>query len=110
MPPHIYLFTAEWCLPCQEITPLLHERCQRLGIDGFLQSVDIDKQPEMVERYGVTSIPLVVCVYNSNELQMVNLRADTWPELNQFATRVLRQPNQFVLPQCTEASVQCQPN
>ena len=89
----------------------MHERCQQLGIKEFLQSVDIDKHPELVERYGVTSIPLLVCAYSSDEFQVVNhLGAGTWPELNQFATRVARQPNQFVLPQCAEASVQCQSN
>lgn len=50
-------FWATWCPPCRAIAPSLEDISNEL--EGKLQviKVDIDKNPELAERFGVRSIP-----------------------------------------------------
>jgi len=60
----LYDFTASWCGPCQQMNPIVH----KLTREGFpVQQVDIDKNPELAKKYGVTSIPAFVMIVNGKE-------------------------------------------
>jgi thioredoxin 1 len=51
----ILYFTAAWCGPCKAFKPVLQEVTSNLGIQ--VQYVDVDSDPQMVEKYGITSVP-----------------------------------------------------
>ncbi len=48
-------FYATWCGPCQLLKPLLEKLCQEY--DFTLAKVDIDQNPELAQRYGVSGVP-----------------------------------------------------
>ncbi len=53
-------FTATWCPPCKQLTPVLHalaaEQADRLRI----VEVDIDESPDLARRHQVLSAPTMV--------------------------------------------------
>jgi thiol-disulfide isomerase/thioredoxin len=52
--PKVIAFTASWCGPCHAAQPLLVQ-VEARGVE--VQIVDIDENPEMARKYGVTSVP-----------------------------------------------------
>ncbi len=53
-PSKVVAFTAAWCGPCKQAKPHL-ARMESAGVE--VEIVDIDKNPELARRYGVTSVP-----------------------------------------------------
>jgi len=49
-------FYADWCGPCQRLTPLLEELARETG-DARVVKVDVDRSPELAMQYGVSAIP-----------------------------------------------------
>jgi thioredoxin 1 len=49
-------FYAEWCGPCKMIAPVLQE-IARESPDAKVVKVDVDQNPNLAARYGVSSIP-----------------------------------------------------
>ena len=61
----LYDFTATWCGPCQQMSPIVH----KLEREGFpIQKVDIDQNPNLARQYSVTSIPAFVLVVDGREV------------------------------------------
>jgi thioredoxin 1 len=57
-------FNAKWCGPCKLMKPMFEELAiQYQGKVNFI-SIDTDKNPEIADKYGVTSIPTFVLVHN----------------------------------------------
>jgi thioredoxin 1 len=57
-------FNAKWCGPCKLMKPMFEELAiQYQGKVNFI-SIDTDKNPEIADQYGVTSIPTFVLVHN----------------------------------------------
>jgi putative thioredoxin len=48
-------FYATWCGPCQMLKPVLEKLCAEF--DFTLAKVDIDANPELAQRYGVSGVP-----------------------------------------------------
>jgi thioredoxin 1 len=53
-------FWAEWCGPCHAVYPVLERIVDERPEDLKLVKVNIDQERELADRYGVSSIPLVV--------------------------------------------------
>jgi thioredoxin len=53
-------FWADWCGPCHAVTPVLERIVEERPDELKLVKVNIDEEPGLAERYGVTSIPLIV--------------------------------------------------
>jgi thioredoxin len=53
-------FYADWCGPCRTVAPILERLAKEYTGKVTLAKVDIDVEPEMAERYGVSSIPTVI--------------------------------------------------
>lgn len=47
-------FSASWCIPCKSYAPVL----ERLPIE--FGKVDVEEHPELVEKYGISSVPTIV--------------------------------------------------
>ncbi len=51
-------FWAEWCGPCQKISPILDEISEENGL--WVGKLNIDENPEKTQEYSVQSIPTMV--------------------------------------------------
>ncbi len=60
--PGVIDFTATWCGPCQKMKPIFHKLAKKFkGKYNFI-SIDIDKYPEIAEKYHIQSIPTFVFI------------------------------------------------
>ena len=57
---------AEWCQPCRAIQPILHSVTEELGVK--LTTYDADEDTEMVQKYQVRNIPLLVFMSGIEEV------------------------------------------
>jgi len=55
-------FWAEWCGPCHAVAPVL----DRIADDHSVKivKVNIDEEQELAQRYGVSSIPMMILFEN----------------------------------------------
>lgn len=53
-------FSAGWCGPCRMLGPVMQE----IANEGIIEvdKIDIDKNQELTQRYGVRNIPTVLLV------------------------------------------------
>jgi thioredoxin 1 len=49
-------FYADWCGPCRRIAPVLEELAKE-ATDAEIVKVNVDQDPELAARYGISSIP-----------------------------------------------------
>lgn len=49
-------FYADWCAPCRVTSPIIDELSNEMTNIKFLK-VDVDKNPELAQRYSIFSIP-----------------------------------------------------
>ncbi|XP_071440637.1 thioredoxin-like [Hetaerina americana] len=61
--PVLVNFHAEWCEPCQILTPLLR-KLLATSTDVDLAVIDVEDCPELVHTFEVKAVPAVVAVTN----------------------------------------------
>ena len=54
-------FWASWCGPCMMLKPVLEELSGEMA-DVKFRKADVDEQMELAQRFGVQSIPTLVCM------------------------------------------------
>ncbi|WP_216677104.1 co-chaperone YbbN [Streptomyces sp. MNP-20] len=74
--PVLVQFTAEWCGPCRQLTPVLGdlaaEEAERLKV----VRIDVDRNPETTIAYGVLSTPTLMVFRDGEPVwQSVGARA-----------------------------------
>ncbi len=52
-------FYADWCGPCRAVAPVVEELAGEYAGRLKVVKVDIDADPELANRFGVMSIPLL---------------------------------------------------
>jgi thiol-disulfide isomerase/thioredoxin len=67
---HVLYFTAEWCNPCQRTRPVAEE-LKRDGLVDFI-FVDADTEIELLEKFGIKSIPTYILLEDGNEVKRMN--------------------------------------
>jgi thioredoxin 1 len=60
-------FYADWCGPCQAMTPVLKEVAQTLEGKVKIIKVDVDKNQPLAQKFGVRSVPTFI-LFKSGEL------------------------------------------
>jgi len=56
-------FYATWCGPCQMVSPIVDEIANE-NPQYTVCKLDVDEEMEIASRFGVVSIPTVVCIKN----------------------------------------------
>lgn len=61
-------FHADWCAPCRAMNPTV----QALSAKGYpVRKVNVDEEPDLARRHGVTSLPTFVMLANGQEVGRV---------------------------------------
>ena len=61
------LFTARWCGPCHQMEPITAEVFEKLGDYYTLERVDVDRNPELAERWVIRQLPTLLVVADGRE-------------------------------------------
>ena len=61
-------FWAEWCGPCKQISPILHELAKDYKEKILIAKVNIDENPEIPSKYGIMSIPTLILFKNGDSI------------------------------------------
>lgn len=52
----ILKFGAAWCTPCKQLGLII----ESIGLSDKIESVDVDKNPELAKQYKIRSVPTLV--------------------------------------------------
>ena len=62
---------ADWCQPCKQIEPILHELSNELAGKVKFVRVDIEKSPMLARAFRVQSIPMLVLIHQGRPVDQV---------------------------------------
>ena len=57
-------FYADWCGPCKMMSPVIDEIAEELGDKVKVGKVNSDENINLLERYGIMSIPTIIIFEN----------------------------------------------
>ncbi len=57
-------FWADWCAPCKQLMPVLHQIVDSLNGSVHLATVDTDAEQELAMNFGIRSLPTVLLMKN----------------------------------------------
>ncbi len=55
-------FTASWCGPCRMLAPIIEQLAADYAGRVTVCKVDVDDCPDLAQRYGVMSVPMLMLV------------------------------------------------
>jgi len=61
----IWYFTADWCAPCKALGPTMNRVAEQIQVN----KINIDYEADVIQKYGVRSIPTVILVENGQEVR-----------------------------------------
>jgi thioredoxin 1 len=74
-------FSAEWCGPCRQLAPVMNEIKGQFSNVKF-EEIDVDTNPELVEKYNVISIPTVIIEKNGELFERFTGLSSKWAYIN----------------------------
>lgn len=60
-------FSATWCGPCINLSPILMGICKSNNIP--IKKIDVDQDPENTIKYRIRSIPTLIVIENDQEIK-----------------------------------------
>jgi len=61
-------FWAPWCGPCKMQTPILEKLSQSPDITATIAKVNTDENPDLAQKFGISSIPTLVIMNKGQEI------------------------------------------
>lgn len=61
-------FTARWCGPCRTQGPIVDKVAQSFSKKAVVSKVDVDKEPDLADRFDVTGLPTIVILKEGKEV------------------------------------------
>ena len=61
-------FWAAWCGPCRAMAPVFEQAATQLEPEVRLIKVNSDAVPELLQRYGIQSIPTLMLLHHGREI------------------------------------------
>jgi thioredoxin 1 len=58
--PVVVDFFADWCGPCRSLSPIVEELARDYAGRIKIGKVDVEKDPAIAERFGITAIPTLI--------------------------------------------------
>jgi thioredoxin 1 len=62
-------FWAVWCAPCKMFTPIFEKIQQEYYQDFIFVKVNVDENPMVAQRYGISSIPTTLLIKEGHSLR-----------------------------------------
>lgn len=75
-------FWASWCGPCKMMAPILEQLAEQNRDVLSVVKVNADDQPELLDRFGISSIPTIL-VYANGTIVKTIVGAKPLPALSQ---------------------------
>ena len=66
--PTLVDFYATWCAPCQMLTPILEGVSTEVGDNAKVLKIDIEKNMETANQYGVRSVQTLILFKEGKEV------------------------------------------
>lgn len=86
--PAIIDFYADWCAPCKLVAPLLEDLSKEYAGKIYVYKVDVDKEPELAQAFGIQSIPTIWFVPMKGKPQ-ISMGALSKEQLKEYVNNVL---------------------
>ncbi len=68
-------FYADWCQPCRMVAPTIEALATEYEDEALVGKVDVDANPQLAQRYGVSSIPTLLLFHGGDVVErFVGLR------------------------------------
>ena len=61
-------FWATWCGPCMIMGQRIADELEPMMPEIKVVKVNVDEAPELASRFGITSIPTLICFSNGNKI------------------------------------------
>lgn len=58
--PRVLEFSATWCGPCKRQKPIYEEAKKKYGDRIDMESIDVDENPELAQKYHVDAVPTFI--------------------------------------------------
>jgi thioredoxin 1 len=81
-------FWAPWCGPCRIVGPIIEELAPNYEGKAIIAKLNVDDNPEVAQRFGVTSIPTMMMFKNGKLVDRI-VGAAPRGALQQFIDRNL---------------------
>ena len=68
--PAVIDFYTTWCGPCKMLAPVLEEVSGEMSDAVSFYNVDVDENPDLAQKFGITSIPALVVLKEGEKAGM----------------------------------------